>query len=157
ASQPAMPAEASEAKGPVSAPPQGSRSRPKKKGRTPSGELGRTASAAPAELVALPLGILIVLLPSLAREVAVWALGASAVVVVRSALPVPFLSSWLSVRVVVIALGVASVSAFHERLPPLQDGGALLGEANTIGNAVRQGKPELASPLSRVRLDLEMP
>jgi hypothetical protein len=157
ASLPATPREASETKGPASS-PQGSRSRrDKKKERARSGESGLTPSAVPTELVALPLGVLVVLLPSVAREIVVWGLAIALVFLLRAARPSPALSRWLSVPVVLLALGAASVSAFHERLPPLQDGGALLAEATAIGSAVRQGKPEAASPLSRVRLDLEMP
>jgi hypothetical protein len=157
ASGPAMPPEGSGTKGPASPPPQGSRSRHKKKAQARAEDVGRTASTPPSELVALPLAVLVVLLASLAREIVVWALAMSLVFLLQSARPSPALSRWLSVRIVLLVLGVASVSAFHERLPPLQDGSALLGEANAIGNAVRQGRPELASALARVRLDLEMP
>jgi hypothetical protein len=44
------------------------------------------------------------------------------------------------------------VAAFRERLLPFPDPGALVGTASRIGDAVRGAQPELASPLTRVRL-----
>ncbi len=102
--------------------------------------------------LALPLAVALWLMPSPAREVAVWALAAGGVVWLR----------WrqgpaVSAVIVVLVLGVGSVAAFRERLLPFPDAGGLLAEAGRLGDTVRRAKPELASPLTRVRLDLAMP
>jgi hypothetical protein len=100
----------------------------------------------------LPFGIVLWLVPSPVREVLAWTLAAAAVVSLRQrrypAMPAV---------IVVLALGVTSVAAFGERLLPFPDAGAVLAEADRLGEAVRRAKPELASPLTRVRLDLAIP
>jgi hypothetical protein len=143
-------ASSTEAAAPRQPGPRSRRARDRDRSRGAAGRAGPGTS----DLVALPLGIVIVLLPSLGRELVVWSLALGAVLMERRAKPsLP----WLSPRVLLLSLGIASVSAFQERLLPPQDGEALLREATAIGDAARQAGPELASPLCRARLDLEIP
>jgi hypothetical protein len=119
---------------------------------------GRAARGAPgwwrpyAVALAVPLAVGLWLMPSAAREVAVWALTAAGVVVLlRGRGPA------VAAVIVVLVLGVGGVGAFRERLLPFTDAGALLAEAGRLGDTVRRAKPELESPLTRARLDLTIP
>jgi hypothetical protein len=100
----------------------------------------------------LPLAALLWWLPSTAREAGAWALAAAAVLLLRR-------PRWTAIPavVLVLALGLGSVAAFRERLLPFPDAGALLAEAARLGDTVRRARPELESPLARVRLELAIP
>ena len=105
-----------------------------------------------AVLLALPLACVFWLAPSVAREVAAWTLAGAGVVLLRR--------RWepaLTAVVLVLVLGAGSVAAFRERLLPFPDAAALLAEAGRLGDTVRRARPELASPLTRVRLELAVP
>jgi hypothetical protein len=105
-----------------------------------------------AVLAALPLAAGLWLLPSVAREAAVW-------VVAGFGLALLFWRRGPAVPVVTLALvlGAGSVAAFGERLLPFPDGQAVLTEARRIGEAVRGARPGLSSSLTRVRLELAIP
>jgi hypothetical protein len=96
-------------------------------------------------------GVAALALPPLLRE-----LGTAALVVVaavgalrgRPALPT---------AAVMLVLGLASVAAFAERLPPFATPQPVLATADRIGDAARAARPALAGSLTRVRLDAEVP
>jgi hypothetical protein len=92
-------------------------------------------------------GLVLALLPSLAREVAAWALAAACLLrVARPARAALF-----------VALAIGGLGAFRERLLPYVDAGALLAKARAIGRTAIHGEPALASPLARVRPAFEWP
>jgi hypothetical protein len=132
------------------APPRASRRRTGRAGKGP------TASAPwwrpYVVALALPLAVALWLLPTVAREVAAWAVAGAGAALVRwrrgPAVPAAAL---------VLVLAAGSLAAFRERLLPFPDGGALLAEAGRLGDAVRRAKPELQSPLTRARLELAIP
>jgi hypothetical protein len=62
----------------------------------------------------------------------------------------------LPAALALLVLGLGSVAAFRERLLPFPDAGALLATAGRIGDVVRGAQPELASPLTRVRLGVAL-
>jgi hypothetical protein len=99
-----------------------------------------------AVLVALGLFFL----PASVREVAIWSL-ALALVLLR----------WRWKRgapagAILLVLAVCGVAAFKERLLPLKDVRPLLSAADRLGNEVRRVKPDLDSPLTRIRVDGEI-
>ncbi|HVR71855.1 MAG TPA: hypothetical protein VMT87_13520, partial [Vicinamibacteria bacterium] len=96
---------------------------------------------------ALAAGALLVVLPSLAREVLGWTLAAACLV---PAVGMPR-------AVALVALAVGGLGAFRERLPPFVAGDALLFRAGRIGEVARGHEPALGSPLNRVRPAFERP
>ncbi len=99
---------------------------------------------------AIPAAILLFSAPPVIRDAAAAALVVAAVVRGARGGPLP-------VAALLVALAAGSVSAFRERLLPFPDTQPLIAEATSLGSAVRKARPELASPLSRVRFDLEIP
>jgi hypothetical protein len=97
--------------------------------------------------LAVPAILLLALLPSLPHEVALWGL-ALLVVVAAGRIPA---------GAALLVLGAGSLLAFGERLQPFPDPAAPLAEAARIGAALRQARPELGSPLVRIRLGLSVP
>jgi hypothetical protein len=100
-------------------------------------------------IAAIPIAVLLSLTPSLAREAAAWGVVFFTCARRRAEL--------LPAGAALLLLGGASLGGFRERLLPFPDGRALLERAARLGEAVRQAKPELASPLERVRLEFEIP
>jgi hypothetical protein len=111
----------------------------------------RIAPRAWAAWLAIPLAMLLLILPPIVRECAAVLLVAVVVVLTllrRQAVPV---------AIVLVVLGVSSVAAFGERLSPFLGVPSLFATAEAIGTAVRTEKPALESSLARVRLDFEVP
>jgi hypothetical protein len=107
------------------------------------GKPARWPAVAAAVLVALGLFFF----PPIVREVVIWCL-ALALVVLR----------WRWNRgapagAVLLVLAVCGVAAFKERLLPIKDVRPMLSAAARLGEGVRRAKPELESPLARVRMD----
>lgn len=117
-----------------------------------SAEADRSASRRPrAFAIASVCALVLFLSPSVVREAGVWLLAIATVALLRRRPP------GVPAGAVLLALGACSLGAFHERLLPFENGGALLAEASEIGAALRRAKPELGSSLSRIRLDFEIP
>lgn len=92
-----------------------------------------------AAVVLIP--ALVVMLPSVARELALWA-AVSALLLLRPWPPA-------AAAAVMAALAAGSVAGFRDRVPELPDARALLAEARAVGDAARAQQPELARPLVR--------
>jgi hypothetical protein len=131
---------------PAAAPSRPARSR---RGRGTE-KLAKPARRWPAVVAAVLVALGLFLLPASVREVAIWSL-ALALVVLR----------WRWKRgapagAMLLVLAVCGVAAFKERLLPLKDVRPLLSAADRLGNEVRRVKPDLESPLTRIRVDGEI-
>ena len=127
---------------PAAPDPQGKRGKKKAAPPTPSPQRGL--------LVAVVIGGALFVAPSLVREASAWLVALVVVVASRRMQKVPAAAA-------LVVMSACSVAAFRERLLPFEDAGALLGEAEQIGAALRRAKPELESALSRVHFDFEIP
>jgi hypothetical protein len=96
---------------------------------------------------ALAAGAVLVVLPSLFREAVAWAIAAAGLARAAGA---PRAAAF-------VALAVAGLGAFQERLLPFVQGDALLARAREVGDVARTQEPALASPLVRVRTTFEWP
>ena len=107
----------------------------------------RPARRWPAVVAAVLIAVgLLFLWPSV-REVVIWCL-ALALVVLRW--------RWnrgVPAGAVLLVLAVCSVAAFKERLLPLKDVRPMLSAVARLGQEVRRAKPDLDSPLARVRVE----
>jgi hypothetical protein len=92
-------------------------------------------------------GLVLAVLPWLAREAVGWTL-AAAVLVQAIGLPR---------TAVFVAVAIGGLGAFRERLLPFVAGDALLLRASRVGEVARRHEPALASPLERVRPQFEWP
>lgn len=95
--------------------------------------------------------LVLFVLPGVPREIAGWALA--------GALAVPSLDRRFLARVptaaVICALAAGGLGAFRERLLPFPEPGRIFAEARRVGDALKQARPELAHPLTRVSLGWE--
>jgi hypothetical protein len=92
-------------------------------------------------------GLALLAAPPLAREAAGWAIaGALAFTLARAPRRAEAAAAALAV-----ALAFGALGAFRERLVPFTDSEALLARAAALGHAAVAARPELASPLARVR------
>ena len=131
---------------PAAAPSRPARSR---RGRGTE-KLAKPARRWPAVVAAVLVALGLFFLPASVREVAIWSL-ALALVLLR----------WRWKRgapagAILLVLAVCGVAAFKERLLPLKDVRPLLSAADRLGNEVRRVKPDLDSPLTRIRVDGEI-
>ena len=126
-------------------------SRPTRSGRGRGTEkLAKPAQRWPAVAAAVLVALGLFFLPASVREVAIWCL-ALALVVLRL--------RWkrgAPAGAVLLVLAICGVAAFKERLLPLKDVRPLLSAADRLGNEVRRVKPDLESPLTRIRVDGEV-
>lgn len=116
----------------------------------PKKKMATRLSPQRALLLAAAIGGALFVAPSVVREAGAWLTVVVVVVARRRNENVP-------AAAVLVVLGVCSVAAFRERLLPFENADALLVEAEHIGDALRRVKPELESPLVRVRLNFEVP
>ena len=91
-------------------------------------------------------------LPALAREGVGWILaGALAFALARAPGRAQAAAAALA-----LAFAGGALGAFRERLVPFTHADGMLARARALGEATTAARPELASPLSRVRLGLEL-
>jgi hypothetical protein len=111
--------------------------------RRPSRRLVLSGAAAGAALFVLP---------ALAREGVGWILaGALAFSLARAPGRAQAAAAALA-----LAFSGGALGAFRERLVPFTHADGMLARATALGKAATAARPELASPLSRVRLGLEL-
>ena len=95
---------------------------------------------------------LIFFLPIDIREVVLWgfAMIGIGLFLRRGAIP-----KWVPLSALFLILGTASLSAFQERLLPFVPAQTLLESLRTLGSDLIQKQPDLASPLTRVRVNFQ--